>query len=93
MESLVMLIIKQLAPVFVPFIVGAVKRLLRQVPNKWIPVLVALGSAAVGAVNAIFGTNFNVDVATWTTDTIQAVFVGLAGVGVHQIFKQLKKRE
>lgn len=80
-----------LIPLGVPLVVAAIKRLLTQVPSKWIPILTGLGGAVIGLANAVASTNFSLE--GWTQDTLSGAIVALAGVGIHQIYKQRVKGE
>lgn len=84
-------LLMQLLPILVPFGVSLVRKVVPQIPSKWIPTATALGGAMIGLSNAIASTEY--DPQAWSADSLEGAFVALAGVGLHQVYKQSKKIE
>jgi hypothetical protein len=91
MESLLIVILKNIIPVFIPPIFAGIKKIVKAIPDYLIPLIIGIAGGVIGTVNYFLHTNFPVDVTVWTAETLKGFFIALAGVGVHQIWKQLKK--
>lgn len=85
-ELLLSFLTVKLLPVAVPLAIGAVrKNLLAKLPARWIPALLAVGGAAVGAVGTSLGVE-TPDLSSAAAGAWDGTLLGLASVGVHQLW-------
>jgi hypothetical protein len=88
-ELLLSFLTAKLLPVVVPVAIAAVKKnVLAKLPPRWIPGLLALGGAAVGAVGSTWGVE-TPDLSMATAAAWDGTLLGLATVGVHQLWGKL----
>ena len=81
--------LNQLLVVFIPIIVGALRKtILKSINSSWIPILISLLGAGVGATNGFLSTDYSTT--NITAEVINAVILSWSGVGVHQVFKKGK---
>lgn len=81
----------------VPPVVMAVRKLIADsVPAKYLPIAIAIGGGLVASIGTVLGVDTSAlqetssDPTVWQ-NAIMGIVVGLAGVGVHQSVKQVKK--
>ncbi len=91
MEQLLNLLIGAL-PLIVPPVVALVREhVTRIVPDRWVPVLLATAGGGVGATASLAGVDAPADLAAAGEAAWVGVVIGLASVGVHQVWRQLGK--
>ena len=81
--------IAQLIPLFVPLAVALVKKVAGQLPKDKIPLIVAICGVIGGAVSGASDATLQ----QYMLDMLNGGFVALSGVGLHQIYKQQKKKK
>lgn len=83
MEEIINAIGMPLIAALVPIIVAGIRKLLPGIPKPILPILAAVAGPAVDQLLALIPT---IDAIGW-----QAAVLGLAGVGVREVFDQSKK--
>ncbi len=93
METLLNMIVMAL-PLIVPPAVSFIREHVdRLVPDRWVPVLLASAGGGLGATASVIGVDAPADLASASEAAWIGVVIGLASVGVHQVFRQLKKKD
>lgn len=88
---LVTLFITKILPVLLPPLIAAVRAALHdRIPSQYIPALLAVGGALVGALGSYLGVDVP-DLANMASDAWDGAIIALASTGVHQIWVQHKK--
>jgi len=75
-------------PIVIPPLVGVVRKQLGDlIPAKYIPMALGLGGALIGGLAGLVGVEAG-DLATAGIDAWNGAIIGLASVGVHQLYKK-----
>lgn len=81
--------IGQLLVVAIPMVISFLKKnILKKLNPKWIPILLTVAGAGVGATNSALGTDFST--VGLSTDVMQSVMLAWSSLGVHQVFSKGK---
>ena len=90
MNSILLSIVTaKLLPLIIPPLVAAVTKFADDhINRKYIPLVLSVGGALVGAVASYFGMDVP-DLANVGADAWTGALIGLASTGVHQLYTQL----
>lgn len=93
MSMLLSLLSAKLLPLLVPPLVAAARAyILKKVPPKFLPVVITGGAALVDmAATALGVEGVPADLAMLGGAAWEGALIGLAGVGIHQVFTKVKK--
>lgn len=82
-----------LLPIIIPPLVSLVKdKLAVIIPSKYIPLALGVGGALVGGLSSLFGVETG-DLATAGISAWNGALIGLASVGIHQLYTKTIKPE
>lgn len=82
------LLTSNIMPVILPPLVAWVRKFIEDhIPAPLIPVMLALGGAAVTSLSAMLGVAPPQDLTTLGAEAWDGALLGLATVGVHQLYK------
>lgn len=84
-------LVPMILPVVIPLLTAVARRWLgEKIPTQYIPMALAVGGAVLGALSSLLGITDATDLTGAGVDAWNGALIGLAGVGIHQVYRKAR---